>query len=618
MLTQFSRLVAISLVLGVCLVSAENMYSQQSPAAQTQPPPEADLPPVPKGVDVLARGPVHEAFATPTVDPKPAPLCPKQPPAPLEEMAPEERPDGNVVWIGGYWAWDDEARDFLWVSGCWRSPPPGKEWVAGYWRETGGQWQWVSGFWANARQENRPAEVTYYPEPPPPPQVAAPPPAPAADMIYVPGYWTWVDTRYAWRAGYWRRPRPGFVWVTPCYRWSPCGYVYVPGYWDMAIADRGVLYAPVSINFAICGPRFAYTPCYAVCDTIILDSLFVRPAFGCYYFGDYYGGAYVGLGFQSCFVFGRRYYDPIISYQGWVNRGNPAWLSVQINLFNSRSAGLAPRPPRTLVQQNTVINNVTNITNINNTKITNINSNNKNVTVSNTRVLAPTRVVAGNRGQKVVQVAAAERAQVRNESLAVQQAAAQQRIKAEASPAPKGSQPRVSSFNLPPVTPRPGTNAAKGDPNPIRPAATAAPKGNVAPKTNNPPPKGGNPGAIKPIPQPKGPATIPQPLPKGPTGPGAGQPGLKVGNPPKGPNAPKVIDRPRGPGKNGSPKVGERSSAPTYAAAKVSDVPASRAVTSSMTIGARPSAERRPAVHGASRPPARTEPNRRGFEKKGR
>lgn len=616
MLTQVYKLLAMSLVLGVCLVPAQDMYSQQNPPPQTPQTREPEMPPVPKGVDVLARGPVHEAFATPTTEPRAAPLTPKQPPAPLEEMAPEERPDGNVIWIGGYWAWDDEARDFLWVSGCWRSPPPGKEWVAGYWRETGGQWQWVSGFWANGRQQSRPAEVTYYPEPPPPPQVAAPPPAPATDMIYVPGYWTWVDTRYAWRAGYWRRPRAGFVWVTPCYRWSPCGYVYIPGYWDMAIADRGVLYAPVSVNFAVCGPRFAYTPCYAVCDTIILDSLFVRPAFGCYYFGDYYGHAYVGLGFQSSFVYGRRYYDPIVSYQGWVNRGNPAWLSVQINLFNSRNAGLAPRPPRTLVQQNTVINNVTNITNINNTKITNINSNNKNVTnISNTRVLAPTRVVAGNRGQKVVQVAAAERAEVRRESLAVQQAAAQQRIKAEAGPAPKGSQPRMSSFNLPPVTTRQATNAAKGDPNPIRPAATPAPKGKDAPRANNPPPNGGNPGAIKPNPQPKGPGAVPQPLPKGP---GAGNPAPKGGNLPKGPGAsPKSNDRPRGHGKDGHGKVGERPSTPVNPIARASDHPAPRPVASNATIGSRPSAERRPAANSSPRPPARSE-NRRETERRGR
>src|SRR4051812_44119876 len=79
---------------------------------------------LPNGIEVLARGPIHEAFAAPNVDPKPTQLVPKRPPQPIEEMPPEERPEGDVAWIGGYWAWDDDRGDFLWVSGCWRSKPP--------------------------------------------------------------------------------------------------------------------------------------------------------------------------------------------------------------------------------------------------------------------------------------------------------------------------------------------------------------------------------------------------------------------------------------------------------------------------------------------------------------
>ncbi len=57
----------------------------------------------PQGVEVLARGPVHEAFATPTAEPKPTGAVNKKPPAPLDEMAPEDRPEGDMVWIAGYW-----------------------------------------------------------------------------------------------------------------------------------------------------------------------------------------------------------------------------------------------------------------------------------------------------------------------------------------------------------------------------------------------------------------------------------------------------------------------------------------------------------------------------------
>ena len=47
-------------------------------------------------------------------------------------------PGDNVVWIPGYWSWDDSRNDFLWVSGIWRNLPPGRQWVPGYWSEAAG------------------------------------------------------------------------------------------------------------------------------------------------------------------------------------------------------------------------------------------------------------------------------------------------------------------------------------------------------------------------------------------------------------------------------------------------------------------------------------------------
>src|ERR1700730_6641542 len=62
-----------------------------------------------QGQEVLTHGPVHEAFAEPTVaNPTPSLVVPKEPPAPIEELPPDVKPDGaNVVWVSGYWAWDD-------------------------------------------------------------------------------------------------------------------------------------------------------------------------------------------------------------------------------------------------------------------------------------------------------------------------------------------------------------------------------------------------------------------------------------------------------------------------------------------------------------------------------
>ena len=257
-----------------------------------------------------ARGPVHEAFAAPEAQPEPSILVPRKPPEPINEMPPDAKPDGNMVWIGGYWAWDDDRKDFLWVSGIWRSVPPGKTWVPGYWRQEAEQWQWVPGFWNAAAVQAAAAapeqQVTYLPAPPAPPRLPRRGDPPNAGSFYVPGYWYWDGFRYGWRAGYWAQVQPGYVWVAAHYRWTPSGYVYIPGYWDYSLATRGVLYAPVVVDPVVIGPTFVYRPMYVVPDTVVVDAFFVRPAYCHYYFGDYYGPAYRTWGFESCVVYSRR------------------------------------------------------------------------------------------------------------------------------------------------------------------------------------------------------------------------------------------------------------------------------------------------------------------------
>src|SRR4051794_30577268 len=87
-----------------------------------------DREPAPQdNAEILARGPLHEAFAEPP-DPTPAasPVIDRQPPDPINEIPPDEKPDGDEVsWIPGYWDWDDDTGDFLWISGIWREEPPG-------------------------------------------------------------------------------------------------------------------------------------------------------------------------------------------------------------------------------------------------------------------------------------------------------------------------------------------------------------------------------------------------------------------------------------------------------------------------------------------------------------
>ena len=140
-----------------------------------------------EGVQVLTRGPIHEAFAeTVTFDPQPGIVVPKTPPDPIEELPPDQRPAGvNVAWVPGYWAWDDERDDFLWVSGIWRALPPGRQWVPGYWGQSGQETQWTSGYWADTKL----SDVRYLPEPPATAEVGPNIAAPSADHVWAPGCW---------------------------------------------------------------------------------------------------------------------------------------------------------------------------------------------------------------------------------------------------------------------------------------------------------------------------------------------------------------------------------------------------------------------------------------------
>src|SRR5262249_426892 len=144
-------------------------------------------------------------------------------------------------------------------------------------------------------------------------------------------------------------------------------------------------------------------------DAVVVDALFVRPAYSHYYFGDYYGPTYVSLGFQSGYVYSQRRYDSIVVYESWQHRDTPNWVGVQIDIFSGRSPGRLPVPPRTLVQQNTVIQqNITNVnvtnstTNITNTNVGNTTNVTRNVTNYNSPVLAPTAQVAAAKGIKTV------------------------------------------------------------------------------------------------------------------------------------------------------------------------------------------------------------------------
>lgn len=310
-------------------------------------------------VEHLTRGPLHEAFAEPyEADPRPAPIVPTQPPEPINEVPPEYRPDGeNVVWIPGYWSWDDDRTDYIWVSGVWRDVPPEHQWVPGYWTRTSGGFQYISGFWAS----NQVAEIEYLPPPPDSLEQGPSSPAPGDAYFYIPGHWVYNGHDYAWQPGYWSLTQNNWVWVPASYVWTPRGCIYQPGYWDYDIPYRGVVFTPVYYSQPIYrNPRYVYRPRYLIDTGLeLFVHLFVRPNRGQYYFGDYYGQRYANS-YQpwATFYQGSRYYDPFytnyrVRGQAGSNLNLLSWIVNQHQLFAQNDRY---RPATTIAAQRDFLN----------------------------------------------------------------------------------------------------------------------------------------------------------------------------------------------------------------------------------------------------------------------
>jgi hypothetical protein len=305
------------------------------------------------GIEVLARGPVHEAFADPGAQQaKPSPIIPKQPPKDIEELPPLQKPEGNnVQWVSGFWAFDDESQDFIWVSGFWRDIPPGRQWMPGYWSRLADGWQWVAGFWVEAGQK----EMQFLPQPPATLDNGPSVPQPAEDYSYSPGNWVYRENRYLWSPGSWLAYSPSWVWCPGRYVWTPSGYCYLNGYYDYPLENRGLLFAPVCFNRPLWdNPGWCYRPRWSICAPALLSCLWSRPNYGCYWFGNYFGARYDRFGFRPWCDNrwgGRQGYDPLYAHYRQRNRHDGRWENDLQNLYADRRAGNAAVPPRNLIQQ---------------------------------------------------------------------------------------------------------------------------------------------------------------------------------------------------------------------------------------------------------------------------
>ncbi len=332
-------------LLTILVLASMAIPQQPSPAAKI------DIP-LQDPIEVQTRGLLHEAFAQPfDVKPEPGPMIPKEPPPPIAEEPPEQRPEAeNTQWIPGYWGWDPQQQEFLWVSGVYRVPPQGRTFMPGYWQNTPDGWRWIHGFWSDANQQ----ELPYTPEPPETLDVGPSMPAPDDNSVYTPGVWVYRDTRFVWRPGYYAPARVGRVWHPPYYVWTPNGYLFVDGYWDYPLEDRGLIFASVRFRQPLWRDAgWRYRPNFVVGFDSFFDSAFVGA--GGFYYGDYYDPFYARTGYRPWYA-GRGRYDPVFSYYGWRNqRNNPNWIAGAQTTFANRSAGRVAVPPRTLAQQTTLV-----------------------------------------------------------------------------------------------------------------------------------------------------------------------------------------------------------------------------------------------------------------------
>lgn len=420
------------------------------------------------GGQVLTQGPVHEAFATPVVhDPRATPVVTKKPPDPIQEVAPDQKPSGhNIQWIPGYWAWDVTRKDYLWVSGVWREPPPGTQWVPGYWNAGDGGYQWVPGAWmpasagaaAGSGEPSPQSQATYMPPPPESLESGPNSPQPNPNVVWTPGYWTWQGDGYAWRPGFWAAVQPGWVWMPAHYVWTPSGYLFVPGYWDLPVASRGLMFAPVYYPEPVyVQPGFVYTPQVTIVGSAVTANLFVQASTNSYVFGNYYAQNYVSLGIVPWFSFSFAtgppvYYDPLFSYYSVVYvRQNPQWVVQVREAYRLRRENIALRPPSTYAEQVRIMRNVS---------IT------RDITVVDHRNMAmPLHRLAADpiagRNLRLERVNEAERQQLRRQATALY-AAREHRATQERTAAREGFADRPRTMSLPhsPIAAHPAARPA--------------------------------------------------------------------------------------------------------------------------------------------------------------
>lgn len=195
--------------------------------------------------DAVKSGVVHEAYVYHDNGPILLYAVKDKPPEPLQEIQPEKKVE-KAIWIPGYWFWDLFSKEYIWISGVYRIPPPGLTWLPGFWHHFESGWVWVPGFWSLVPEN----EFTYINTIPPDPIPEKPDYPDSSNYFWNPGQWIFDHElkKYIWMRGNWEELDPNWIIVPAHYQWRIKGYIYIPSYWDWTLDRRGKAYSAVDLQ----------------------------------------------------------------------------------------------------------------------------------------------------------------------------------------------------------------------------------------------------------------------------------------------------------------------------------------------------------------------------------
>ena len=268
-----------------------------------------------QGPQVLTRGPIHEAFAAPVVhDPAAGPVIPKQPPDPIQEMPPgpearrPERPvDSGLLELGRLAQRLSLGQRHL-ARAAAQQPVGARLLAPGRRGQPVGAGHVDSGELGPAQGQGQasaqaqaivPAGTAGEPRDRPDHAAARAPTSPG-----LPATGPGKESVTSGGPGFWAAVQPNWIWMPAHYVWTPSGYLFVPGYWDLPVANRGLMFAPVYYPQPVYAqPGFVFTPSISIVGSAVTANLFVSAGTNQYLFGDFYAQNFVSVGITPWFSF---------------------------------------------------------------------------------------------------------------------------------------------------------------------------------------------------------------------------------------------------------------------------------------------------------------------------